>query len=122
MKVTGPTELGTQVLIRKLEKLGKSSGQAMWLDIAQRLGKPRRIRPSVNLWKLEKMSKKFSGKMLLVPGKVLSYGQLNSAIAVCAFEFSARALKKISEHKGKALLLSELVENPHKPGEIMIIK
>jgi len=122
MKVTGPTELGTQVLIRKLEKLGKSSGQAMWLDIAQRLGKPRRIRPSVDLWKLEKMAKKFSGKMLLVPGKVLSYGQLDSALTVCAFEFSAEASRKISEHRGKALLLSEFVEKPHKPSEIVIIK
>ncbi len=122
MKVTGPTELSTQVLIRKLEKLGKSSGKAVWLDLAERLGKPRRIRPSVNLWKLEKMAKKFSGKILLVPGKVLSYGQLNSALTVCALEFSAEASRKISEHKGKALPLDEFISKPADANAIVIIK
>lgn len=122
MKVTGPTELSTQVLIRGLEKLGRSSGQAMWLDLAERLGKPRRIRPSVNLWKLGKMAKKFPGKTLLVPGKVLSSGSLDSALSICALEFSAGAAKKISGSGGKALPLDEFIIKPADANAIVIVK
>ncbi len=122
MKATGPTKLSTLALIRKLENLGKKNKQAIWLDIAKRLGKPRRIGISVNLWKLNKMAARFPGKILLVPGKVLSHGSLGGALTICALEFSAGAAKKISLGRGKALPLSELVEKPNKPSEIIIIK
>ena len=106
--------------IAVLEKAGRQKKQTIWLDLAKRLNKRSRGRISVNLWKIDSMAKKLKGKTVVVPGKVLGKGELNSEISIAALSFSKEAREQI-EKKGKALSLVELAESDAKPGEMVII-
>lgn len=122
MKRTGPTKKQTQQLIVALEKHGKKNKEKVWLDIARRVKKPSRSRARVNLWKLERLSKKFGNKIFVVPGAVLSTGELKSAIEVGAFRFSEAAENKIKAHKGKAVSLNALMEGKYKTKNIVLVQ
>jgi len=110
------------MLARLLEKAGIERKQAIWKTVAEMLEKPRRQRAALNLSKLDRLAKKFKGKILLVPGKVLGTGILNEKIAVAAYEYSHSAQKKIASAHGKSVSLAELVESKEKPSNIMIVK
>jgi len=122
MKRTGPTKERAKKVIALLEKTGRKSKNAIWLDLAERLGKPRRQRASINLWKLEKLAKIFPGKNLVVPGKVLGTGQLDEKASIVAFEFSKEAEEKIKKAGGKALAIEEAIEKKLEPKAMVIVK
>ena len=121
-KRTGPTALQARQLIALLQKAARKEKKALWLDIAERLQAPRRKRPAVNLWKIEKAARLFKEKGLLVPGKVLGNGALNAKATVIAFEFSAGAREKISAAGGSTLTIVEALQKKIKPGKIVIVK
>jgi len=110
MKRTGPTRERAKKVIALLEKAGRKSKNALWLDLANRLAKPRRQRPDINLWKIAKLAGIFSGKTLVVPGKVLGTGKIKEKVNVVAFEFSGQAEEKIVKAGGKAIKIEEAVE------------
>lgn len=120
MKRTGPTKEKTKKAIALLEKTGRKSKSAIWIDLAQRLSKSRRQRTSVNLWKIEKLAKLFQGKNLVVAGKVLGNGQLTEKANIIAFEFSEEAERKIKEAGGKAISIEESTKIA--PKEMVLIK
>lgn len=120
-KITA-TNLVTRKAIVELEKASRKRKENVWEDLAKRIKKPRRIRPSVNLWKLEKLSQKNLGKILIVPGKVLGKGILSSKASIAALEFSETAKKAIVAEKGEALSLIELLEKKTKPSNVLIVK
>ena len=122
MKVTGPSKEKTKRLIALLEKTGRKSKSAIWLDLATRLQKPRRQRPSINLWKIQKLAKVFKGKNLVVPGKVLGFGEVSEKISVVGFEFSGRAREKIEKVGGKAISLEKAIEEKLEPKTMVIVK
>jgi large subunit ribosomal protein L18e len=121
MKVTGPAKLETKKIIAELEKHYRKSKEAIWLDLAERIAKPRRQRVSVNIWKIEKLAKIIEKKILVVPGKVLGFGELTRPVHVVALEYSTDAKKKILE-KGNAMTLREAIEKKIKPKEMAIVK
>ncbi len=122
MKRTGPTKERSKRTIALLEKAGRKGNNAIWLDLASRLSKPRRQRPSVNLWKIEKLAKIFPGKSLVVPGKVLGNGQISEKASVIAFEFSTGAKEKIKKAGGKALGIDEAIGQKIAPKAMVIAK
>jgi large subunit ribosomal protein L18e len=101
-------------LIEKAEKMDKP----YWKDLARRLSKPRRSYATVNLSKINRYSKK--GEIILVPGKVLSSGNLEHPVEIAALSFSSEARKKVERAGGKCLSIEELLEL--NPGNIRIIK
>jgi large subunit ribosomal protein L18e len=121
MKVTGPTKLETKKIIVEMEKHYKKTKEAIWLDLAERIAKPRRQRVSVNVWKIEKLAKIMDKKILVVPGKILGFGELTLPVQIVALEYSADAKKKISA-KGTAMTFREALEKKIKPKEMAIIK
>jgi large subunit ribosomal protein L18e len=94
---TGPTNLA---LVETIEKLRKTKKKSL-LDVARKLETATRRRPEVNLWKIDKYSSE--GDLVVVPGKVLSDGELTHKVSIAAFNFSGRTLEKL---KGKAKVLS----------------
>jgi len=104
-----------------LEKMGKKSKQGLWFDLAETLAKPRRMAKQVNLWKLSKLGQKHKNAVLVVPGKVLSAGEVDGKLEVAAFAFSGNALEKIRAAKGRAMSLNELLEAKPKASECVIV-
>ena len=121
MKRTGPTKERAKKVIALLEKTGRKSKAGIWIDIAVRLALPRRHRVSVNLWKIERLAKVFPGKNLVVPGKVLAFGNLSQKASVIAFEFSKEAEEKIRKADGKAVLLEEAIAEKIAPKTMVIV-
>jgi len=88
----------------------KKSKEPVWKDIARRLEGSARNRASVSLRKINLHTK--AGETVIVPGKVLSDGDLKHKVTIAALNFSEGALKKIKE-KGEAIKISQLFEkNP----------
>ncbi len=121
MKPTGPTKLSTKLLSNELRKKSSKSKKTIWKTISNTINSSRRSRIIVNLSKIEKMTKKNKGKILIVPGKVLGFGTLTEKTTVAALEFSEKAKKQINE-KGKTLNLKELIEGKEKESNLIIIK
>lgn len=122
MKRTGPTKESTRELIVELDKHGKATKGDVWRELSGRLGRARRKRASVNLWRLNRLGRRFKNRIFVVPGKVLAWGEVDSALKVAAFEFSAEARKKIEGAKGEALTLQELIARKPKKSELVIVE
>ncbi len=104
-------------LVKTIINAKKGSG---WLEVAALISGSRRNKKSVNLQNLEKDME--SGKILIVPGKVLSLGEISKKTKICALGFSEKAKEKILKSGSEASsILDEIKKNPSAKG-IKIIK
>ncbi|MBT3450522.1 50S ribosomal protein L18e [archaeon] len=109
VKRTGPTNLQLKDLIEELNS--KSRDCNLWKRVAKDLNKPTRQRRIVNLYKINKCAK--DGETILVPGKVLSVGDIDRKVVVAAYQFSDLAKEKILKNNGTIMSISELItKNP----------
>ncbi len=109
MKRTGPDNFQVQLLLKELQPSARES--RFWKRIMAEVNRPTRQRREVNVYKIEKYARE--GETVLVPGKVLSVGELSKPVTVAALNFSAGARDKILQAKGKTLSISELLQqNP----------
>ena len=109
VKRTGPTNYQVQLLLEQLKSNALKS--RFWKRVVKDLNKPSRQRRIVNLYKIEQYAQ--DGETILVPGKVLSVGEINKKVEVAALNFSEEAKEKILAAKGKTLSISELLtKNP----------
>ena len=118
VKRTGPSTLELKNLILELKKLASKQKIKLWKRIAQDLERPTRIRREVNLYKINKYVRQ--GEMALIPGKVLSLGNLDKKTTVAAYKFSNQAREKINKI-GKAITIKELIKENPKGKKIRII-
>ena len=82
-----------------------------WMKVGQILSGSSRTRPAFNLDQVIKAAEK--GKRVVVPGKILSQGDLDKKVEIVAFDFSKGAMKKILNVKGEAIsILEEIKKNP----------
>ncbi len=106
---TGPTNYQLQLLLLELETKARTS--RFWKRVKYDLQKPTRQRRIVNVYKIEKFARE--GETVLVPGKVLSVGDIRKKVSVAALTFSEEAARKIKEAKGSVLSIRELLlQNP----------
>lgn len=109
VKRTGPENYQLQKFLIMLEERAVDS--KLWKMVLEDLKKPTRQRRIVNVYKIDKFARE--GETVVVPGKVLSVGDINKKVDVAALNFSMEARKKIEEAKGKALSIEELFQqNP----------
>ncbi len=86
-----------------------------WMEVGQLISMPRRKRISVNLDFIDKESK--AGETVIVPGKVLSQGELSKKIKLVALNFSKTAEEKLSKAKIEySKISSEIKKNPDAKG------
>ncbi|NPE07891.1 MAG: 50S ribosomal protein L18e [Asgard group archaeon] len=110
-KPTGPSDPNTVALIRDLRKKSAADMKHnFWNVLSRKLGKPRRIRPAINLSKISRYARK--GELVVVPGKVLASGEIKGSFTVAALNFSEVAKEKITKAGGKAITLRDLMELP----------
>jgi len=103
-------------LISETRKL--SSKAKIWKVVLKELGRSARQRRSVNIYKINKYVR--DGEIGLVPGKVLSEGELNKKITVAGLSFSEEARGKINKI-GKAISIKQLIKENPKGKRVRII-
>lgn len=82
-----------------------------WLKVAGLLSSSRRKRASINLDKINKESK--AGDIIVVPGKVLSMGDVDKKIRIVALGFSEKAKEKLKKAGCDAIsIFEEIKQNP----------
>ncbi|MBI2582250.1 50S ribosomal protein L18e [Candidatus Woesearchaeota archaeon] len=113
VKRTGPTNYQLKELLVQLES--KALQSKFWNRVKEDLEKPTRQRRIVNVYKIDKYAQ--DGETIVVPGKVLSVGELTKKVEVAALMFSEEAKRKIEGAKGKTFSLQELLhKNPEGKG------
>lgn len=116
-------KLETKKLIASNEKAARQTKKLVWSDLAEKLSKPTRGKIEVNIDSIEKVAKNHKGKTLVVPGKLLSRGELTQKVTVVAAAASASAQEKIKEAKGEFILLKDfaLKAEKVKAGDLVIV-
>ena len=104
--------------LRKLIIQLRKSKKAVLSSVADKLERPARKNKGVNVWKINKHSKE--GDVVVVPGKVLSFGKLEHQVTVYALTYSVKAEDKINA-SGKALLLYDM-EGKIPKGNVIIMQ
>ncbi|MGY8715907.1 MAG: 50S ribosomal protein L18e [Candidatus Poseidoniales archaeon] len=93
----------------------RSSGSALWRDVALRLETSRSNWAQPNLSRLSRHAK--DEDMILVPGKLLGSGDIFGKANVAAFSVSSSARSKIEAAGGRVITIRELMkENPNGKG------
>ena len=95
-------------LINKLNKQSKSEDAAIWRTA------------EVNLSNINRHAE--ADETILVPGKVLSNGELDKKVNVVALKFSAKAQEKIESAGGECISIDEIIETNPKGSNIRIIE
>jgi len=91
-----------------------------WVKICQDLLVSKRKRANVNLEKINKESKE--GEIIVIPGKVLSQGEISKKIKIIAFKYSENAEEKLSKAKiDYSYIIDEIKKNPKAQG-VKILK
>jgi large subunit ribosomal protein L18e len=99
-----------QSLIADLKSTARNQGGDVWADVASRLSKPRRTHAEVNLGRIERYARE--DETVVVPGKVLGSGVLQTDVTVAAVDFSGTAETKIDQVGSPISLEQALERNP----------
>ena len=98
-------------LINQLKKEAQDKKKPLWKDVALRLQKSSKNWPEVTLKRIDKYVNE--KETALVPGKVLSTGELSKKIPIAAWSFSEKAKQKIIDAGGSTMTIEELLKkNP----------
>jgi len=89
-----------------------------WLEVAGLISAPRSKQKNINLNEVNKED----GEVIVVPGKVLSQGEINKKMRVVALGFSENAKEKLEKSKTEyCLIIDEVKNNPEAKG-VKILK
>ena len=108
-----------QALVTELKKASSINDAPIWKRIALDLEKPVNRRRVVNLSKIDQFSE--DNDVVVVPGKVLSMGDLTKKVTIAAYSFSGSSLEKIKIAGSKAITINELCRKNPKGSKIKII-
>jgi large subunit ribosomal protein L18e len=105
---------------RLMETIIAGKKNEAWVGIAGILSGPRRNKICINLEEINKDSK--AGETIVVPGKVLSQGEIDKKIKLVALGFSEKAKEKLLSAKcDVSYIIDEIKSNPSAKG-IKVIK
>jgi len=82
-----------------------------WFNVAEIISGSRRKRININLEEINEQAK--DGEVIVIPGKVLSLGEVNKKIKIIALDFSEKAKEKLLKSKNEvSSILEEIKKNP----------
>ncbi len=105
--------------IKKLIEKTSEKDEKIWKDIARRLSKPRRNMAEVNINKIKRFAKE--KETIVVPGKVLGYGNLDKKVEIAAFSFSKTAEEKIKKKGGNCIKIEDFLKNKPKGVKVRLM-
>jgi len=91
-----------------------------WMKLAKLLSQSTRKHSSVNLMEIDKQTS--LGDSVLVPGKVLSLGEVTKKIKICSFGISKEALEKLKKTKSEWVNITDEIKRNPKAEALKIIK
>ena len=106
-------------LIADLKSVARDGGGDVWSDVAQRLEKPRSTHAEVNLGRIERYAR--ADETVVVPGKVLGSGVLQTEVTVAAVDFSGTAETKIQQ-VGESMRLEQALEQNPEGSNVRVIR
>jgi large subunit ribosomal protein L18e len=113
------TLIGKQVVRKNnpeiVETILAAKKKKEWLGIARVLSGPRSSYINLNLHEINNKVKE--GENVVVPGKILSQGEIDKKIKIIALGFSETAKEKLKKSGSKTeLILNEIKSNPDAKG------
>lgn len=93
---TNPELVETIILAKK---------NPLWIEVAQILTMPKRKIKDVNLSDIQNSE----GKIIVVPGKVLSQGEISKKVQIAAINFSEKSKEKLEQAGCEVLSIKELI-------------
>lgn len=91
-----------------------------WLGIASTLVGPRRKRINMNLSQIDTQAK--VGEIIVVPGKVLSGGEVSKKFKIAAISFSSKAEEKLKKAGCEIVLISQEIERNKDAKGVKVLK
>ncbi|MEM7821329.1 MAG: 50S ribosomal protein L18e [Candidatus Aenigmatarchaeota archaeon] len=119
MKKSGPTNKYLKELIEDLKRKSFELNAPIWKAVAEKLENPRRKRVVVNLSDINRNTNE--GDTVIVPGVVLSSGNITKKLKIAALRFSSRAKEKIKNANCEAIEIKEIIKWNPKGSGIKII-
>jgi len=105
-KKTNKELVETVIAAKKKEK---------WIEVASILSSPRRESININLSQIDSLAK--DGELIVIPGKVLSQGDINKKIKIVAYKFSEKAKERLLKSKIQiSSIMDEIKKNPDAKG------
>jgi large subunit ribosomal protein L18e len=91
-----------------------------WLKFARILSMPSRLHSSVNLSEIDSETK--LGDTVLVPGKVLSGGEVTKKIRICSLTISREAFEKLKKTKSEWCEIADEIKRNPRADALKLIK
>ncbi|MDY6777028.1 MAG: 50S ribosomal protein L18e [Candidatus Nanohaloarchaea archaeon] len=115
MQKTNPV---LQRTIKELEEAGRKNDAPVYERAAEELSQANRRQVEVNLSRIERNAE--DSDTVLVPGKVLGSGFLDTDVTVAAFDFS-RSAREAIEETGETKFVEDLVDENPDGAEVQLI-
>jgi len=86
-----------------------------WIKFAKLLSQSTKLQSAINLKEIDEKTK--LGDLVLIPGRVLSVGEITKKIRICSFGISNQAKEKLTKtHSEWINILDEIKRNPKAEG------
>jgi large subunit ribosomal protein L18e len=91
-----------------------------WAHLVKIISGPTRLYSSINLEQIDR--KTSAGDTVVIPGKVLSAGNLTNKIRICALSISKSAMHKLKETKSEYCTIAHEIKINPKAAGIKILR
>ncbi|MBT4595743.1 50S ribosomal protein L18e [Candidatus Woesearchaeota archaeon] len=108
-------EIGTILLVDKLKKIGRT--EKLYAVLAKYLSRPKQKQISINLHKLSRKTKE--NQTVVIPGKILSVGNVGHKLTVYVHKVSFTAMEKLTKAGCKVHSFEKLMDD--KPKNTILI-
>ncbi len=106
-----PRMLETMALVRK---------SPAWAKYLRLLSMPAKLHVSVNLSEIDKITS--VGDTILVPGKVLSNGEITRRVRICSFGISQSAREKLKKTKSEWVTIAQEIKANSRAEGLKIVR
>lgn len=103
-----------------VETISLGLKNSAWHKVVAKIAGSTRNHSKVNLFRIEKEAEE--GETVVVPGKVLSNGEISKKLRIVALEISERAREKIERSKSDFVYLKDEIKRNPKAERIKIIQ
>lgn len=103
-----------------VETILAAKKNSAWLEVAGLLSGSRKNRTNFNLNEITKKAE--DSKKVLIPGKVLSQGDMDKKIKVIALSFSERAKEKLKSSGCESITILEEIKSNPEAKDIKVLK